>query len=134
MSGIVDGGKIMKRTLIGLALMTFMSLGISSCSLVTENPVTASPKPDQPWSQLQKGMSYSQVNRALTPMDPGLKEDIETALNHERHARKEQELALAKLRANGVDVSPDLPSTITIDRGDYVLEFENGKLVLWERK
>ena len=109
-------------------------LAISSCSSVREHPDAASPKGDQVWSQLQKGMSYSQVNRTLTPMDPSLKEDIETALEHERHARKEQQAALAKLRAHGLQVSPELRSSITIDRGDYVLEFENGKLVLWERK
>jgi hypothetical protein len=124
----------MRGKIINLTLVTAVAVLLSGCSSTSPNRAAVSPREHPAWSRLQKGMTYSVVGRTLSPMDPEIQEDIATVLAEEREARKDYSAALADLRANGVAVNPALRSRYTIDRGDYVLEFENGKLMSWARR
>jgi len=113
-------------------MMFGLALGGFGCSSTHQDTGGESLRTPQHPHLLRKGMTYSEVKRALRSVDPGIKDDIATVEEQERDARKERKAALAELRTIGVDVNPDLHSSITVDRGDYVLLFENGRLHSWE--
>ena len=81
--------------------------------------------------KLRPGMSYTQVASALRPVDPEIKVDIKDVLEEERQATIEYNRVVKELQAAGVQDVPKMRSAFTLDRSDYVLEFENGKLTSW---
>lgn len=86
---------------------------------------------DRGVKKLRPGMTYTQVARALRPVDPELKVDIREVIEEERQATIEYDRVVKELRAAGVQDVPKMRSAFTLDRADYVLQFENGKLASW---
>lgn len=76
-------------------------------------------------------MTYSEVARAMRPIDPDIKDSISEILKQERDAKKEYEKAIAELRAAGIESRPKLNSEISLHSSNYSLSFRNQKLESW---
>ena len=120
--GVMRIGRLLAlgTSLAGLLLGT----GCSSFSGGSENP-------GRQVARLRAGMDFAEVGRILGPEDPGLKEDLAEAVAQERQAQKERDQAAAILRDAGIGAEPKLRSNVTIDRGNYLLVFTDGKLISW---
>jgi hypothetical protein len=79
-------------------------------------------------------MTYAEVDRVLRPLDPDIRNDIKEILEQERLAVMEYADAIRELRAAGVESAPAMSSRVTLDRGDYVLGFKDGKLISWSSR
>lgn len=126
----IMNGPRMIRFLLSLTL----AFGALSCASSNRQPDSASTSNQALWNQLRAGMTYAQVSRVLQPLDPGITETLDETMEQEREAKKDRQKVLAELRTAGIDVNPELRSHITVDRGDYVLIFRDGKLFTWEKK
>ncbi len=126
----------MKLTLKLQLLTAVLALSVFSmgCSSLDRNEESSSASMQKGLKRLQVGMTYKETARALRPMDPEIKKTIEEILEQERDATAAYKDALAELRAAGVQTTPKLRSSYTVDRGDYILEFQDGKLASWNSR
>jgi hypothetical protein len=123
-----------KQWIILVVLPLTLALGTLSCASSNRQPDSASASDRTHWDRLRAGMSYAQVSQVLQPVDPGIVETLDETLEQEREAKKERLKVLAELRTAGMEVNPELRSHITVNRGDYILVFRDGKLFTWELK
>jgi hypothetical protein len=113
--------------MIQTALMALLSLGFIGCSATSGSREGT----HSTLGRLQPGMTYAQVRAALSSVDPEIDEVFAEIREEEREAQKDARAALDELRSVGIDVAPPIRSRFTIDRGDYLLKFENGRLIGW---
>jgi hypothetical protein len=64
-------------------------------------------------------------------MGPEIREDMAEAKWQENAASAERRRIAEQLGNAGPTAVSPLQSSITVDRGDYLLQFRNGKLVSW---
>jgi len=117
-----------KLSLSILALLVTLQIG---CASTNQQAAGSAPVRQSGHSGLRVGMTYSEVARVLRPVDPGYDESVEDILEQERAATKDYKRALVELRAAGLQTTPKMNSQITVDGGDYILNFENRKLASW---
>jgi hypothetical protein len=111
-----------------LVLLAVLPIG---CSSTNRQAAGSTPVHQTGYGGLKVGMTYFDVARTLRPVDPEIGESIKDILEQERAATKEYKRAVAELRAAGLQTTPKLNSQITVDGCDYILNFEDRKLVSW---
>ena len=117
-----------KPSALLLVLLAVLPIG---CSSTNRQAAGSAPIGQRGYGGLKVGMTYSEVARTLRPIDPEITEGINDILEQERAATKEYKRVVAELRAAGMQTTPKMNSQITLDGGDYILNFEDRKLVSW---
>lgn len=116
----------LKLSALLLVLLAVLQMG---CSSTNRQAAGSAPLHQSGYGGLRAGMTYSEVARTLR--HPGVTDGINDILEQERAASKEYKRVVAEFRAAGMQGTPKLNSQVTLDSGDYILNFEDRKLVSW---